>query len=124
MRLRRVTEQRLERLQDRYAALAQRLARVHPGNKLQQQSVRLVELEARLKRATELMLARMDQRLKLAQRGLDAISPLATIERGYAIVTGPDGTVLQDAADVKPGDAIEARLRRGVLRATVTGAKD
>jgi exodeoxyribonuclease VII large subunit len=70
------------------------------------------------------MLARMDQRLKLAQRGLDAISPLATIERGYAIVTGPDGNVLQDAADVKPGDAIEARLRRGVLRATVTGAKD
>ncbi len=123
LRLRRATSHKLERTQERYAALAQRLERVHPGNRLQQQAQRLDELESRLRRATAQMIARVEQRLKLAQRGLDAISPLATIERGYAIVTGPDGRVLQDAADVKPGDAIEARLRRGVLRATVSGEK-
>ena len=41
-------------------------------------------------------------------------------ERGYAIVTRADGTVLQDAAEVSAGDEIEARLRRGSLKARVT----
>ena len=124
MRLKRATEHRLVLVQERHAALAQRLARVHPGSRLQQQTLRLQELDLRLRRATEQRVSRVEQRLKLAQRGLDAISPLATIERGYAIVTTADGRVLQDASDVQPGDAIEARLRRGVLRATVTGAKE
>ncbi|WP_422449397.1 exodeoxyribonuclease VII large subunit, partial [Thermoanaerobacterium sp. DL9XJH110] len=88
--------------------------RVHPGGRLAQQAQRLDELELRLRRAAESLLARVEHRLKLAQRGLDAISPLATLERGYAIVSGPDCRVLQDATEVKPGDAIEARLRRGV----------
>jgi exodeoxyribonuclease VII large subunit len=124
MRLKRAAGLKLARSEERFEALRQRLARLHPDNRLEQQARQLAELERRLKRATELMLARVEQRLKLAQRGLDAISPLATLERGYAIVTGPDGRALQDAADVKPGDAIEARLRRGVLRATVTGVKE
>jgi exodeoxyribonuclease VII large subunit len=65
-----------------------------------------------------------DQRLLLARRGLDAISPLATLDRGYAIVTGPDGRALLDAGELRAGDAIEARLKRGVLRATVTGTRE
>jgi exodeoxyribonuclease VII large subunit len=123
MRLRRATAQKLGRIEERFAALAHRLARAHPGSRVRQQAQRLTELDARLRRAAEQVLARMEQRLKLAQRGLDAISPLATLERGYAIVTGPDGRVLQDAADAKPGEVIEARLRRGVLQATVTGTR-
>jgi exodeoxyribonuclease VII large subunit len=55
----------------------------------------------------------------MAQRALDAISPLATLERGYAIVTRADGSVLQDAAEVRAGDEIEARLRRGSVKARV-----
>src|SRR5690606_27251904 len=123
-RIRHCTLQRLARAGERYASLAQRLARADPGYRLQQQAQRLDELQRRLKRASEVMLVRVEQRLQLARRGLAAISPLATIERGYAIVTGPDGRSLQDAAEVKPGDAIEARLRRGVLRAVVTGARE
>jgi exodeoxyribonuclease VII large subunit len=85
---------------------------------------RLDELDLRLRRALEAALVRADQRLLLARRGLDSISPLATLERGYAIVTGPDGRALLDATDVRNGDAIEARLRRGIVRATVTGTRE
>ena len=48
------------------------------------------------------------------------VCPLATLERGYAIVTRADGSVLQDAAEARAGDEIEARLRRGSLKARVT----
>jgi exodeoxyribonuclease VII large subunit len=55
--------------------------------------------------------------------GLDAISPLATIERGFAIVTQADGSVVQDAAQLKVGDSIEARVTRGTVLAQVTGTR-
>jgi len=67
--------------------------------------------------------ARAAHRLALAQRGLDAVSPLATLTRGFAIVTRADGAVLTDAGCVSPGESIEARLARGTLTARVTGSK-
>ena len=42
----------------------------------------------------------------------------------HAIVTGPDGHALLDAGEVRAGDAIEARLRQGIVRATVTGTRE
>jgi exodeoxyribonuclease VII large subunit len=53
-------------------------------------------------------------------RTLNAVSPLATLERGYAIVS-IEGAIVRDAAEAKPGTVIEARLRVGRLRARVEG---
>jgi exodeoxyribonuclease VII large subunit len=47
------------------------------------------------------------------------VSPLATLARGYAIVSNADGSILRDAHDAKPGTHIEARLATGRIRATV-----
>jgi exodeoxyribonuclease VII large subunit len=113
-------ERMLARALDRHEQLAARLQRAHPGTRMRQQVQRLDELDLRLRGAWDNRLARLSHRLQLAQRGLDAISPLATLDRGYAIVTGPDGSVVQDAAQVQPGDEIEARLARGRIRARVT----
>jgi exodeoxyribonuclease VII large subunit len=51
------------------------------------------------------------------------LSPLATLERGYAIVTGPGGKVLVDSGAVQRGSAIDVRLARGGLAATVDAIK-
>jgi exodeoxyribonuclease VII large subunit len=118
--LQRCMARALTRATERYENLAQRLTRAHPGTRLRQQVQRLDELDLRLRRAWESRFTRAQQRLLLAQRGLDAISPLATLDRGFAIVTRPDGSVVQDAASLSPGDAIEARLARGVVQAQVT----
>jgi exodeoxyribonuclease VII large subunit len=53
---------------------------------------------------------------------LNAVSPLATLERGYAIVSVAAGAILRDAADAPPGTQIEARLAHGSVRARVEGA--
>ncbi|MEO6079992.1 MAG: exodeoxyribonuclease VII large subunit [Steroidobacteraceae bacterium] len=116
-------ERQLVRARQRCNELIARLQRAHPGNRLRQQAQRLDELDMRLRRAWESSLTRATQRLLLAQRGLDAISPLATIERGFAIVTRPDGSVVQDAAQVKKGDRIEARVARGTVLAKVTSTR-
>ena len=50
---------------------------------------------------------------------LSALSPYATLERGYSIVRGPDGAVLRDPRRVKRGEAINVRLQHGELDARV-----
>ena len=84
---------------------------------------RIEQLRDRLERAARQRVTAIAQRLALAQRALDAVSPLATLARGFAIVKRADGTVLTDAATVAVGDEIEARLARGTLTARVTGSK-
>jgi len=81
------------------------------------------QLHGRLERAARERLAGAAQRLALAQRALDAVSPLATVRRGFAIVKDAGGRVITDAAAVAVGDEIEASLARGTLRARVTGTE-
>lgn len=51
---------------------------------------------------------------------LHALSPLATVQRGYAIARRyPEGEILRRAADTQMGDAIEILLGEGRLRAEI-----
>ncbi len=114
-------ERLLSRLRERYVNLAMRLNRAHPGARLTQHMQRLDELELRLRAAWRSQNERLSQRLESVKRELNAVSPLATLQRGYAIVTGSDGQVLIDSADVKLDDTITARLARGSVMAKVIG---
>ena len=71
--------------------------------------------------ATRTRVVSLGQRLSLAMRSLNAVSPLATLDRGYAIITyGEQQQILLDAAAVTSGTTIQARLARGAVTATVT----
>lgn len=72
--------------------------------------------------ATEIGAARAD--LGRTSAALSALSPYATLERGYSIVRGPDGAVLRDAASVEGGDQISVRLQRGEIGARVESVRD
>ena len=51
---------------------------------------------------------------------LEALSPVGTLSRGYAIVqTGPDGTVVSDSTDLALGDTAVVTLARGGFDAEV-----
>ena len=68
------------------------------------------------------MQARLERgRTRLAHVGqpLDSVSPLATLQRGYAILTTESGEVVRSAEQVTPGDTLRARLAEGRLRLTV-----
>ena len=52
-------------------------------------------------------------------RALHTVSPLATLERGYAIVTHDD-TIVRNAADVKSGELLKSRLAKGNIYSKVT----
>lgn len=48
-----------------------------------------------------------------------ALSPAATLERGYAVVQTADGSVVRDATSVAAKDTLRVRVARGELMATV-----
>jgi len=56
----------------------------------------------------------------MATGQLNAVSPLGTLERGYAIVQDVDtGKVLRDTAGIMVGDRIQAILAKGLIEAVV-----
>jgi exodeoxyribonuclease VII large subunit len=54
---------------------------------------------------------------------LEALSPVSILNRGYALVFDSNGVLLKDAARVKPGDEVSARLARGRVRARVSATE-
>ena len=80
------------------------------------------ELEARMAALTAAIKTRLlegKSRLDQLAGQIEALSPLAILERGYALVFDSSGKLLKDAARVQAGDEISARLARGGLTATV-----
>ena len=89
-----------------------------------EQSPRLAGLRQGLQAAMRTTLTDHRHRLELVMRGLHSVSPLATLDRGYAVVQhAATGKVLLSSGDIGPGEDIRARLARGELVATVKSAE-
>ncbi len=104
----------------RLSALARRLQQAHPGARLAQSSQRLDDLESRLQFAWQARLSACVARLETAARALQAVSPLATLGRGFAVITrSADGALVTSAGQLAIGERFDARLASGSLQATV-----
>jgi exodeoxyribonuclease VII large subunit len=62
-------------------------------------------------------------RVERMETALQALSPVAILERGYALVFDASGKLLKDARKVKVGDEISAKLAKGTVRAKVEGSR-
>lgn len=85
---------------------------------LERQDRRLIESQARLRRAPALLVERRRARLEQAGARLRTLSPKATLNRGYAIVRTDNG-IVRAAAAVRVGERVEVELAEGFLGATV-----
>jgi exodeoxyribonuclease VII large subunit len=110
---------RIDRARSRLASAGALLARASPAIRVAALRLRLEASRRALLAAGRNSLNSPRSRLEVAMRTLHAVSPLATLDRGYAIVTDGDGHVLQDAAETAVGATIGARLARGSVAARV-----
>lgn len=115
-------ERRLARL--RHAAVV--LRNGHPQRQLDALGQRLQRALPRVEAAMARQLQRDTLRLRALARSMEAVSPLATVARGYAILTREDdGRLVRSPLDVAPGDALKARVQDGVIDVVVaTGRKE
>ena len=121
--LRRLHGQWRERSQQRQARLRHAAAVLrahHPLRRLLLLRERLQRQQSRQRAAIARVLQRDRLQLHALARALEACSPLATVARGYAILTRADnGELVQSIAQTAPGDRLHARVRDGVLAVTV-----
>ena len=98
-----------------------RLLQRSPALHVQSSVARLAGLRHRIVSAGRDQVQSRQIQLKVIARGLNSVSPLATLDRGYAIVTdSKTGQIVSDASKLKTGDSISARLAAGSVDATVT----
>ncbi len=109
----------------RLAELHARLQRQTPVHRLRQLTAYCENLSHRMQRGLSYRMAAMRGRFETMVRALDAVSPLATLARGYAIIQRlPERTVVRSTRDVIPGERIEARLADGRLSCIVDKLHD
>ncbi len=119
-RLNRAVTNRLEREQQRLDAIRTRPVLAQPTTMLDSRAEQVIGLRERADRTVRHRLDRADTELHHTLARLRALSPAATLERGYAIVQrAADGAVLRDPADTSVGDDLRVRLARGELAAKV-----
>jgi exodeoxyribonuclease VII large subunit len=115
---RRALGQGVDQAAHRLDRVTDRLAGAHPGRRLPECRARLAAPDWR--RPLFELLGRAGGRLDADLRHLQALSPARTLDRGYAVVSGPGGAVVRDAGVLRIGDEIAVRLAAGRVRAAVT----
>ncbi len=125
LRLELAVRQRLRQQAGRLQALSARLEAGSPRERLRRSALQCERLDARLTAAMRAQLERRHARLREAMQALHTLSPLATLARGYAIVTRlPGGELVRAAADCRPGDRVRARLAHGELDCIVEKGRE
>ena len=114
-RLLAVLRERQQGERNRLERLHARLLARHPQQRLPLLRRQLAEQSQRLRHAIARQLERERHALEQAARTLQAVSPLATLERGYAILLDANGNVVRSTSGVEPGAGLQARLADGSL---------
>lgn len=119
-RLVRAMQRQAERARARLALASAGLQ--EPGQIISQHQQRVTYLSQRLARQMRQTMEQRQRQLAHSADKLNTVSPLATLQRGYAIVSRADtGTqIVRDAASLAIGDLVDTRLKKGRFEARVT----
>ncbi|MBX6388898.1 MAG: exodeoxyribonuclease VII large subunit, partial [Frankia sp.] len=119
-RARRVVEQRVERERRWLSDLRARPVLAAPERELGRRSAEVVVLAGRARRAVAHAVDGAGRDLAHATARLRALSPAATLERGYALVQDAEtGTIIRDPAQLATDQALRVRVAAGSFAATV-----
>jgi exodeoxyribonuclease VII large subunit len=122
-RLEKAERQLLERCQRRCENVAAAIRHYDARRRLSAIRQQLEALVGNLAAAAHTRFLEARGTLDRHNASLEALSPIAILNRGYALVFDAKGQLVKDAAQFKTGDELSARLARGQVRAHVTGAE-
>lgn len=109
----------IARLKTRTSEVDSKLQRLSPLHRIQHVQHKLNLSLQNLSNLATKQLHQKQSELNQVAGKLDALSPLATLSRGFAIVSDKHQHILRNADEVKAGDEITVRLEKGVLDCTV-----
>lgn len=95
----------------------------NPKMHVEQTQIHLARLMEQLSQMIKLKITSLKQQMNASLSTLHAVSPLATLDRGYAIASSKS-KILFSTQQVSAGDPVEVRLAQGILTCEVTAIKD
>jgi exodeoxyribonuclease VII large subunit len=119
-RLDRMVLTRVEQAQNWLDQTRSRPALAEPGGLLPRLSAEVEQARLRMFRAIDQRLTSQDRELAHVRARARALSPLATLDRGYAVAVGPDGQLVHAADQLAIGDSVRVRVATGHFAADVT----
>ncbi len=105
--------QQLRLHQKQIAGLATGVLHHDPRQKLAHAREHLADFRARLDRSAERLIESSSARLGSLAARLNSLSPLAVLDRGYALVLASDGALIRSTAQIGSGDQVTTRLADG-----------
>jgi exodeoxyribonuclease VII large subunit len=99
--------------QNRVAELAAAVLRIDPRQNLAHARAHLADFRARLDRCLERLVQSSAASLNALDARLHSLSPLAVLDRGYALVLSPEGALVRSTAQIAAGDRVTTRLADG-----------
>jgi exodeoxyribonuclease VII large subunit len=120
-RLQMLMNQSLRNAQARAGAVINKISPAQLKNRSANARMRFDSASAGNNAAMATRLEAAHKSFALMAASLEALSPLAVLQRGYAIAQDKDGHLLRDAHSVSIGDQVSVRLARGRLKARVEG---
>lgn len=115
---------RISSVKLRIAAFSPASARAQLENRLNRVRMRLDSEQTAIQHQMDSMLSDRKAKVQMLSHKIQALSPLAVLERGYAIVTSEDGKTIKKTTDAKPGQNINLRMSDGILKANVREVED
>ena len=113
-------QRQLKERESLLANLGTRLYTQHPGRRLHDLIIKVNNIRQSIDIKMNHILTQRQQKLRDLARTLNAVSPLKTIGRGYAVVTSPQtGEVISSVSQTQPGDPLTTQLSDGRLLSTV-----
>jgi exodeoxyribonuclease VII large subunit len=109
----------LRQRQDQVADLAAAVLRHDPRQSLAEARERLQALRARIDRSLERTLRRAAVRIGALDARLNSLSPLAVLDRGYALVLSAQGALIRSTDQLTSGDQLTTRLADGSFTSRV-----
>ncbi|MEH6374705.1 exodeoxyribonuclease VII large subunit [Streptomyces sp. KLMMK] len=103
----------LDREERGLASVRARPCMQHPQRMVEEREDRIDALTARARRTLGHLLDRADSELSHTHARVVALSPAATLRRGYAVLQHADGSVVRDAAEVTAEEELRARVAEG-----------
>jgi len=114
---------RLKKTEARLQHAATRLQGPALAERIKWLQHRLLKIQQQLKQQSHVIYRQKQQKLAALSQLLHSVSPLNTLNRGYAIVSNSEDTIVRDANTVQVGEKVTARLKNGSLDCEVIRIK-
>ncbi|SPP31261.1 Exodeoxyribonuclease 7 large subunit [Arsenophonus endosymbiont of Aleurodicus floccissimus] len=113
------TQQYLQQINRQQYNLEQRLILCDPRPQLQNCRQRYIQQQFQLKQLITQILSRYREKFSVSCSRLEAVSPLATLARGYSISESPNGRLLTKTQQIHIGETLKTRLQDGWLESKI-----